>query len=165
MSDLTIQPYIPVDWASQFSDVQYLAWSGVANPVLNDMLNNPLGNITEQTTTNTGAPAGTLPTWGGVYGGGFGGTITYPGANGVPTQQQGFSSDNIPSAAGQLGPATDIKQLAIAVGILAGITLALPEKYGVWVPWLVLLGYGATHTATVNTILTNAANTVGGLKV
>lgn len=43
-----------------------------------------------------------------------------------------------------------LKQMLVAIGALAAITLLLPKKYGVWIPVFVLAGYGVTHTQTFN---------------
>ena len=99
-----------------------------------------------------------LPTWQG--------NVTLPGANGVPTitlpgsgapVQNGGTVTN--TVSGKAAP--DVKGILVAVAVVSVITLALPEKYGVWFPWVILLGYGASHPNTVSQLFGAGAQSVG----
>lgn len=67
----------------------------------------------------------------------------------IPTTPTDF-----PPAARTSYPGPTAPEMLIGFGVLAGLTFLLPKPYGVWIPVLVLLGYGASHTKTVNDFLT-----------
>lgn len=44
-------------------------------------------------------------------------------------------------------------QMLLALAVLAGVTLLVPERIGRWIPWAVLIAYGARKSAVVNSAL------------
>ena len=66
------------------------------------------------------------------------------------------------SGSASSGASSSLTGILLAMFVLVVLTLSLPEKYGVWLPWIVLLGYGASHASTVAKLLNGGASSVGG---